>query len=143
MSRVAHLMTTRPATISVTATAAEAARELQRLGLRHLPVVDANGKLVGMVSDRDLRGPLIGTQRETPLTPNTPIVEMMTRDVVTAVPEDDVGDVARRIIEHSIGAVPIVDAAGVPVGILSYVDVLRRLADDADEDRRAIDRMDS
>ncbi|HET9992623.1 MAG TPA: CBS domain-containing protein [Kofleriaceae bacterium] len=143
MSRVSHLMTPSPATIRDTATAVEAAAAMQRLGLRHLPVVDAGGKLVGMLSDRDLRGPMIGTAHDRPaLEPTTPVATLMTRDVVTATPSDELGQVARRIIEHRIGAVPIVDAAGIPQGIISYVDVLRRLADDADADAHAVELMD-
>ena len=143
MSRVSHLMTPSPATIRDTAMAVEAAAEMQRLGLRHLPVVDAGGKLVGMLSDRDLRGPMIGTHHDRPaLERTTPVAELMTREVVTAGLTDEVGKVARRIVEHRIGAVPIVDAAGIPQGIVSYVDVLRRLADEADEDASAVELMD-
>lgn len=143
MSRASHLMTPSPATIRDTATAVEAAAEMQRLGLRHLPVVDAAGRLVGILSDRDLRGPMIGTAHDRPvLEPTTPVATLMTRDVVTAAPTDELGKVARRIIEHRIGAVPIVDAAGIPQGIISYVDVLRRLADEADADANAVELMD-
>ena len=63
MSRVAHIMTPAPATISASATAADAAALMQRMGLRHLPVVDDGGRLVGILSDRDLRGPMIGVDR--------------------------------------------------------------------------------
>jgi len=143
MSRVSHLMTPRPVTIRDTATAVSAAAEMQRLGLRHLPVVDADGRLVGMLSDRDLRGPMIGTAHDGPaLETTTPVATLMTRVVVTAAPTDELGKVARRIIEHRIGAVPIVDAAGIPQGIISYVDVLRRLADEADADANAVELMD-
>jgi len=143
MSRIAHIMTPTPMTMPATATAGEAAQSMVRLALRHLPVVDAGGRLIGMLSDRDLRGPMIGTKHTgTPVTTTTPIEQLMTRDVVTASPDDEVGTVARRIVEHRIGAVPIVDADGAPLGIVSYVDVLRRLAEEAEEDARAIDRMD-
>lgn len=142
MSRVEHVMTSDLATIPVSATAGQAAQTMHRLGLRHLPIVDDAGRLVGILSDRDLRGPMIGIAAEREVTPTTPIDRLMTRDVVTASPGDLVGDVARKIVEHRIGAVPIVDAANVPVGILSYVDVLRRLADNAAHDRRAIELMD-
>lgn len=136
-------MSPQPATIRATATAAQATREMQRLGLRHLPVVDDTGRLVGILSDRDLRGPMVGSEHGVAApTPSTAIATLMTVDVVTAQPEDQLGVVARRIVEHRIGAVPIVDASGVVVGILSYVDVLRRLADEAEEDARAIERMD-
>lgn len=142
MSRVEHMMTSDLATIPMGATAAEAAQTMHRLGLRHLPVVDAAGHLVGILSDRDLRGPMIGLAAETPITAATPIEHLMTRDLVTARIGDLIGDVARKIVEHRIGAVPIVDSANTPVGILSYVDVLRRLADDAARDAQAIELMD-
>ena len=142
MSRVEHMMTSDLATISMGATAAEAAQTMHRLGLRHLPVVDAAGHLVGILSDRDLRGPMIGLAAETPITAATPIEHLMTRDLVTARVGDLLGDVARKIVEHRIGAVPIVDSANTPVGILSYVDVLRRLADDTARDAQAIELMD-
>src|SRR5512138_59959 len=143
MSRVEHLMTSPPATIRWSAPAAEAAREMDRLGLRHLPVVDDAGRLVGILSDRDLRGPMVGIERiGDAVVGTTPIERLMTRDVVTAAMGDSLGDVARKIVEHRIGAVPIVDPTGIPLGILSYVDVLRRLAEDAARDARAIELMD-
>ncbi len=142
MSRVEHMMTSNLATIPVAATAAEAAQTMHRLGLRHLPVVDAAGHLVGILSDRDLRGPMVGLAAETAVTAATPIERLMTRDLVTARIGDLIGDVARKIVEHRIGAVPIVDSANTPLGILSYVDVLRRLADDAARDAQAIELMD-
>jgi acetoin utilization protein AcuB len=143
MTRVEHLMTPAPATIQVDATAAEAARTMLRIGLRHLPVVDADGGLVGMVSDRDLRGPMVGDDRPTKLiTTTTAIGELMTRDVITASPGDDLGAVVHKIVAHRIGAVPIVDLSNRLLGILSFVDVLRRLAEDAARDLRAIELMD-
>lgn len=136
-------MTPQPATILATATAAEATRAMQRLGLRHLPVVDEAGRLVGILSDRDLRGPMVGSEQgDVAPAPSMLISALMTVDVVTASPDDELGVVARRIIERRISAVPIVDASGIPQGIISYVDVLRRLADEAEEDARAIERMD-
>jgi len=144
MSRIAHIMTPEPVTIRATATAAEASREMQRLGLRHLPVVDEAGRLVGMLSDRDLRGPMVGiVDGVAAPSPATSIATLMTVDVVTAAPDDELGVVARRIVDRRIGAVPIVDGSGTPIGIISYIDVLRRLADEAELDARAIDLMDS
>jgi len=142
-TRVEHLMTPAPATIQANATVAEAARTMLRIGLRHLPVVDGDGGLVGMVSDRDLRGPMVGDDRPTkPITTTTTIGELMTREVITALPGDDLGAVANKIVAHRIGAVPIVDSSNRLLGILSFVDVLKRLADDAARDARAIELMD-
>ncbi len=68
MSRVEHMMTSNLTTIRVAATAAEAAQTMHRLGIRHLPVVDDAGHLVGILSDRDLRGPMIGIAAERGIT---------------------------------------------------------------------------
>ncbi|MBK9037072.1 MAG: CBS domain-containing protein [Myxococcales bacterium] len=66
MTRIAHIMTPQPATILTTATAGAAAALMVARGLRHLPLVDQTGRLVGIVSDRDLRGPMIGNDAGAP-----------------------------------------------------------------------------
>ncbi|MBK9035960.1 MAG: CBS domain-containing protein [Myxococcales bacterium] len=139
MTRIAHIMTPQPATILTTATAGAAAALMVARGLRHLPVVDPTGRLVGIVSDRDLRGPMIGNDAGAPAPAlDAPVATIMTPAPVTANPDDELGVVARHIVDHRIGAVPIVDADGVPVGIVSFVDVLRRLAEEAELDARAV-----
>jgi acetoin utilization protein AcuB len=144
MTRIEHLMTPAPVTIHLDTTVGEAAKIMGTCGLRHLPVVDGGGLLVGMISDRDLRGPLVGGAHapgQGPLASDE-VRNYVTRDVIAANPEEEIGAVARRIIDHRIGAVPVVDVRGALRGIVSYVDVLRRLADDADADARAIAAMD-
>lgn len=138
MTRIGHLMTPAPTTIRATTTVAEAAGLMAARGLRHLPVTDDAGQLVGIVSDRDLRGPLGGGAPA----PGTAVSTLMATELVTARPEEDLGAVARKIVDRRIGAVPIVDEGGGLQGIVSYVDVLRRLADDAEADARAVERMD-
>lgn len=143
MTRISPLMTPAPVAIGAGTSVEEASRLMASLGLRHLPVVDDDGRLVGMVSDRDLRGPLVGDGGARPVpAPGDPVGGLMARDVVTALPGEELGVVARRIIDRRIGAVPVVDEGGGLQGIVSYVDVLRRLADDADADARAVERMD-
>jgi acetoin utilization protein AcuB len=141
MTRIGHLMTRDPVTIRSTTSLAQAARLMIECGLRHLPVVDGDGVLIGMISDRDLRGPLIGSGEAAPV-PTAAVDAIMARELITARAEEELGAVARRIVDERIGAVAIVDAGGVLVGIASYVDVLRRLADDADADARSLERID-
>ncbi|MCC6792097.1 MAG: CBS domain-containing protein [Thermomicrobiales bacterium] len=58
----------------------------------------------------------------------TPITagELMTREVVTASPETPVGDRARRLLEHQIGGMPVVDGGGTLVGMVSGFDVISK-----------------
>lgn len=58
----------------------------------------------------------------------TPITagELMTREVVTASPETPVGDLARRLLEHQIGGMPVVDGGGTLVGMVSGFDVISK-----------------
>jgi acetoin utilization protein AcuB len=141
MTRIGHLMTPDPTTVRPTTSLAGAARLMAERGLRHLPVVDDGGRLVGMISDRDLRGPPAGTTSSPAPSPVTDVASVMTRDVIVASAADDLGAVARLIVDRRIGAVPVVDEGGGVLGIVSYVDVLRRLADEADDDARAIERL--
>lgn len=142
MTRIAHLMTPEPVTIRVETTIAEASQIMATCGLRHLPVVDGGNRLLGMISDRDLRGPLVGRDGQGPVASDE-VRAYMTRELVTAEPEEELGAVARRIVDRRIGAVPVVDPKGELRGIVSYVDVLRRLADDADADARALELMEA
>ena len=60
--------------------------------------------------------------------------QIMTRDVVTVSPEATVGEVARILVEHGISAVPVVDANGMPIGMVSEGDLIGR--DDRERDAR-------
>jgi acetoin utilization protein AcuB len=132
MVRATDVMTEEPVTIRPTSTVAEAARVLDRLAIRHLPVVDDNGELVGMLSDRDLRGAPAAADEE--LIPSLPppsarVEDVMSSDVIPAGPDDELVAVAQLMIEHRVGAVPIVDGRGQLIGIVSYVDILQKVVD--------------
>jgi acetoin utilization protein AcuB len=127
-------MTEDPATIPMTATVGEAVRLLHTLDVRHLPVVDDEGTLVGMLSDRDLRGltfpEVIGEEYmgEIQTALEAPVSSIMTSDVVAVEVEDDVALIIELMLDHKIGAVPVVDSDESLVGIVSYVDILRQLS---------------
>ena len=127
------VMTEDPVTIPMTAKVGDAVRLLQSLDVRHLPVVDDEGTLVGMLSDRDLRGlsfpEMIGEEYlgsiQTAL--EAPISSIMTSDVVAVEAEDDASVIIELMLDYKIGAVPVVDLDDRLVGIVSYVDLLRQL----------------
>jgi acetoin utilization protein AcuB len=108
---------------------------MRELDIRHLPVVQ-DGELVGMVSDRDVAyldvARLLeaegadGLQRQL----TTPVIEIMSADVVYVEPDTGLGDVIELMRERKIGAVPVVTTGTREVvGIVSYVDVLGAVQD--------------
>ena len=135
-----ELMTPDPLTVTPQASIAEVWDLMREADVRHIPVVQADG-LVGMVSDRDLGrvdiARLLNVEGASALRDElaTPIVRVMTSQVIAVGPEADIGEVIELLIEHKIGAVPVVQAETREVlGIISYVDVLRALQGVLDED---------
>ncbi len=103
---------------------------IMRLGrIRHLPVVDAEGRLRGLVSHRDLLRAQIGAgdgpgAAQAQLA-RVAVSEVMQRDV-TSVPGDrPLDEAARLMIEHKYGCLPVVDADGRLVGIVTETDFVR------------------
>ena len=127
------LMTPDPMAVSPQATITEAWEIMREAEIRHLPVID-DGVLVGMVSDRDLArlgfARLIAAEGADALRRelDTRVGTVMSPDVVGIEPETDVGEIVELLLEHKIGALPVVDrSTDTVVGIVSYVDVLRAL----------------
>ena len=125
---VSKRMTRDPVAVSPGQSLAEALRLTREHRIRHLPVVEG-GELVGIVSDRDIRlampSPLAaGDAESTARVSETPVSAIMAREVITIGPWDAVEDAARLLHRHRIGALPVVDAHGRLLGILSETDVL-------------------
>ncbi len=130
---VARVMTADPITIATDATLGDAAGALLEGGFRHLPVVDADERLVGMLSERDLRS-YFGTD----FLDWTSVEQGRLEEVVTNVMAPDpiivrvnnrLTDILDVFTDDRIGAVAVVDDEDHLVGILSYVDVLVWLRD--------------
>lgn len=97
--------------------------------VRHLPVVGGDGKLVGIVSDRDIRlampSPLtVADPDRVDYLERTPVSAIMTAEVITCSGADPIEDAAKLLYRHRIGALPVTDAAGTLQGILSETDLL-------------------
>jgi len=107
------------------------AEQVMKLGrVRHLPVLDAAGRLVGIVSQRDLlRASLTSVlefpadQRRTFLR-SVDVSEVMAREVQTVAPETPLGVAASRMIGHKIGCLPVVRDDGTAVGLVTETDLL-------------------
>lgn len=136
MTTARDLMTKSPVAIDATATVQTASEQLQALDIRHLPVVDTDGGLIGMISDRDLRafampyfldGEYQGTLR-TAL--DTAVAAIMTGDVIAVDVDTPAGEIIDVLLEYKIGAVPVVDANQTLVGMVSYINLLKRMRRD-------------
>jgi CBS domain-containing membrane protein len=102
--------------------------------IRHLPVVDDSGALVGVVSQRDLFRAAISsvlslgerTQRE--WLGKVPVHDVMTTEVVTVGPDDSITDAMQRLLEGKFGCLPVVEHGRI-VGLLTETDCLRCFRD--------------
>jgi CBS domain-containing protein len=133
--RVKDLMTRSPVTARTETRVGAAVRLMRERKLRHLPVVDGRGALVGIVSDRDLR--ILGAAPEgaagqASAQRDLPLGRVMTWGVVTVQPETELRHAARIMADQRIGTLPVMDR-GRLVGILSAVDVLGGLVRILDE----------
>jgi CBS domain-containing protein len=119
-------------TIGAGASVREAAALMRERGIRHLPVLDARERLVGIVTDRDLRQVILDVAigrvgEDTERLGDLGVREVMTWGVVTVTPATDLREAARVMREQRLGALPVVDEAAHVVGILTEHDLLDAL----------------
>jgi len=121
---VRDIMRSPAVAVSPDTTLGDAYGLMREKGIRHLPVLEA-GRLVGVVTDRDLR---LATSVLTPqpFPPGSCVAEVLSRPPVTADPGDPVEDAARRMREGKIGCLPVVENGRV-IGIITGIDLLDAL----------------
>jgi len=98
---------------------------------RRLPVVDKRGRLVGIVSERDLLyaspppGTLLRGLALNHVLTERRVDEIMTRNVLTVTPETFVEDAARLMVDNKVGGLPVVDGDNHIAGVITETDVFR------------------
>jgi CBS domain-containing protein len=105
-------------------------QDLMKLGrVRHMPVLD-EGRLVGIVSHRDLLAASLTkaldfdpTSRRSFLR-SVQVGEVMTRDVVSIGPDTTLADAARILVRRQIGCLPVADSAGTLLGLVTGTDLI-------------------
>ncbi|MBP1464863.1 CBS domain-containing protein [Candidatus Chloroploca sp. M-50] len=117
-------MSAHPVTIEPESSALSALGIMQYHHLRHLPVVDPTGRLVGILAERDL---LLAASRH--LHAGMEVSEVMSRDVVVVHPETPLAEAALLMANHHFGSLPVTDAEHTIVGILTESDIFRAFAD--------------
>jgi len=103
--------------------------------VRHVPVVDREGKVVGLVTERDLARSALGSRDELPLSMQREVLrrrkirEIMATEVDTVEADEDLKAAAEMLIENKIGCLPVVDGRRL-VGILTESDFVRNFAEE-------------
>lgn len=132
---VRDLMTDRPRTTGPDVPLRTAAQEMIRSGLGALPVVDDEGRLVGMLSERELVRHLLTTQvLSDPMSRHhspsgggqKTVREVMTRQVLCVAPEQSIAEVASLMSNKDVERVPVI-REGRLVGYLTRGDIVRKL----------------
>jgi acetoin utilization protein AcuB len=131
---VKDLMSRQVLTVHASDSCLDAVGQMHRARVRHLPVVDRDGTLVGVVTDRDLRHHLfsppvfkdLGETAVEALLKAVPVAQIMSTPVISVAADDELIDAARLMLEEKVGSLPVVHAGRV-VGILTETDMLRQI----------------
>ena len=134
--RVEVAMHRDPASVGPQAPLLEAVGLMVDRGARHIPVVDDDRHVIGILSDRDVRtaigDPLEALHAELPEVEELRVASVMTTHVTTVTEAASLAEAAHHFIDERVGALPVVDGEQRLVGILSYVDVIRALQETLD-----------
>ncbi len=129
---VSRSMTQKVITTTPEASVFDAYEKMSHNRIRHLPVIDADGRLIGIVTDRDIRSALPYSKLKDPTlaaktekVKDLKVKDIMTTEPKTIGPHHTIQDALVLIQELRVGALPVVDKEGKLKGILSVRDLLR------------------
>ena len=114
---IEDLMTTDVVTLRPRQHLARAVEAVKSGRIRHLPVIDEHGVLIGLVTQRDLLAAHESLHR--------PIADIMQRNIKTVSPETPAYEAAYLLLRHDIGCVPVTDDRGLLLGIVTDTDFVR------------------
>ncbi|AAO08971.1 CBS domain-containing protein [Vibrio vulnificus] len=125
MIKVEDMMTRHPHTLLRSHTLGDAKNMMEALDIRHIPVVDANKQLLGIVTQRDLlsaqESSLHKSSAENSYTTATPLYEVMHTSIMTVEPKAGLKESAIYMQKHKVGCLPVVEK-GHLVGIITDTD---------------------
>lgn len=106
-------------------------QDIMNLGrLRHLPVLDDDQRVIGIISHRDLLASAMtevldfDARSRRSFLRSIEVREVMAKDVVTVMPDTELREVARIFVERKIGCVPVVGVRGELVGLVTETDLI-------------------
>jgi len=132
--KLENIMRREVVSIDMDATLMEALELCMEHWIRHLPVIDESGRLVGMLTDRDIRhylSPRLGTISENSAdraTLERRVHVIMVRKIVIGTPDMSLAVAARKMLQHRVGSIPVVDSGKKVIGIVTANDFLVLMA---------------
>lgn len=131
---VRDVMHARPLTAAADDHLMDALSRMVEHNIRHLPVISGDRKVIGILSDRDIRTAIGDPSRALELErsrirlQSLRVGDVMSQQVLTVTARTPLPEAAARFVDQRIGALPVVDDSGCLVGIVSYIDLLRAAA---------------
>jgi CBS domain-containing protein len=132
--KVRDLMTEEVLSLSTGDSALAAWDLMDEKHIRHVPVIDRDGDVVGLLSERDILKNALAGASELPVSAQrqylrgTSIEEIMTSVPYTVEPESDLAEAGRMLLEFKISCLPVVEG-GTLVGIITEADFVRHLVE--------------
>lgn len=96
----------------------DAKKHIEGMSVWHIPVLSKEGKLIGLITDRDLNKEKSGKKK---------VSDIMAKNVLCATPDTEVKNIAKVFFEEQVSAIPIVDEDSKFVGMLTHSDVLQTI----------------
>ena len=127
---VSDRMSRHPVTIRTDADYKQALKLMQDHAMHHVPVLDAENRLAGVLAERDL---LLAAMHY--LQSAIEVSEIMRRQVVTATPEMPISEAAMLMVNNKIGGLPVVDGNQRVVGIITETDIFRAFVELLSQDK--------
>jgi CBS domain-containing protein len=119
---IRDIMTANPSTIEPDQSVVEAAKIMKQEDAGVVPVTE-NGRLTGMVTDRDIAIRVVAEGKDPQ---STTVREVASKHVVTIDPQQDLDEALRLMAQHQVRRLPVVEEDGRLVGVVAQADVARK-----------------
>jgi acetoin utilization protein AcuB len=140
-TKVSNYMSPLVISIAPTMGIREAFFKMKEHAIRHLPIVDGNNTLIGIISDRELRRPNWVDEAQDIshvyyLDNSMLVSDVMITNVHVVHTYDTLNKAVALLLDNHIGAAPVLDKTGNLVGMLSAIDLLQALKDSIDQQKK-------
>lgn len=148
--KIKDIMKTEVISLSPQITAKEALEILEKRQISGLPVIDQEGRLIGMFTEKSVLRYIIpsyvekvgkfiyeedpkATKKKIAQLKDIKVSALMRREVVTVGPEASLVEVARKMLVEKARRIPVVDSQGKVLGIVARIDILRAIKEEAEK----------